>query len=168
MNKWFRFAIVAAALAIVAVLTLSTSALAKGSAQPDTPTGFSQYAGKGPMGGNNWGGTRNSLVAVAAKELGMSQTDLIAVLHDKTIAEVAKEKGVATDKIVNAFLAPREAILKAAVNAGRLTQAQADQRLTTMKANVTAQLSNKWIPRGAGMGLGFVDQNNDGICDYRQ
>jgi hypothetical protein len=67
MKKRFSFALAAATLAIVAALTLSTSALAKGPAQPNTPTGSGQYAGKGPMGGNNWGGSQNSLVAVAAK-----------------------------------------------------------------------------------------------------
>jgi hypothetical protein len=35
-----------------------------------------------------------------------------------------------------------------------------------MKTNVTAQLSNKWTPRGAGAGTGFMDANGDGVCDH--
>jgi hypothetical protein len=168
MKTRFSFALVAAALAIITVLTLSTSALAKGPARPVALASAGQDAGRGPMWDHAWSGSQNSLVAVAARELGMSQADLIAALHDKTIAEVAREKGVGTDTIVNAFLAPRVVVLQAAVDAGHLTQAQADQRLTTMKANVTAQLNSQWMPRGAGIGPGFVDQNHDGICDYRQ
>ncbi len=126
------------------------------------PLGPASFAG----GRGSWGGPQNSLVAVAAKVLGLSQTDLVAALNGgKTIADVAKDKGIATDKIVEEFLAPRVQALKSVVDAKRLTQAQADQWLATIKTHVTAQLSSKWTPRGPGMGAGFVDANNDGICD---
>ncbi len=167
MNKWVKIGTLAVALAVVAVLALSASAFAKGPALQGTPSAYGQGYGRGmgSLGGRNWGGTQNSLVAVAAKVLGMSQADLVVALDDKTIADVAKEKGVATDKIVDAFLAPRVAALKSAVDANRLTQAQADQMLATMKAHVTAQLDNLWTPGGPGRSSGFVDANHDGICD---
>ena len=167
MDKWVKIGTLAATLAVVAVLALGASAFAKGPALQGAPPAYGQgYGiGMGSLGGRNWGGPQNSLVAVAAKVLGMSQADLVAALGDKTIADVAKEKGVATDKIVDAFLAPRVAAHKSAVDAKRLTQAQADQLLATMKANVTAQLNNTWTPRGPGRSSGFVDANHDGICD---
>jgi hypothetical protein len=162
MKKWLKLGVVPAILALIVVLALSASAFANGPASQDTRLASGQGYGPG-----NRGGSQNSLVAVAARVLGMSQTDLIAQLDNKTIAAVAKEKGVATSKIVDAFLAPRVEALRSAVSAGRLTQAQADQSLATMKANVTARLNNTWTPRGPGLGTGFVDANHDGICDYR-
>ncbi|MGQ9815817.1 MAG: hypothetical protein ACUVR3_11830, partial [Candidatus Roseilinea sp.] len=82
-----------------------------------------------------------SLAAVAATTLNVSRTDLVAALNTgKTIANVAAEKGVALDKIVDAFIAPRVTAINNAVAAGRITQAQADAMIAAMKANVTAQL----------------------------
>jgi hypothetical protein len=149
-GKWTKFAMVAVAV-LISMMALSSVASAQGP-QP------------GGMGGG--GGTQNSLVAVAATVLGLDQTTLVSTLNSgKTIADVAKEKGVALDKIVDAFLAPRAENLKSAVTAGRLTQAQADTWLATMKTNVTAQLNAEFTPRGDGTGTGFVDANNDGVCD---
>ncbi len=167
MNKWVRIGTLAAILAVVVVLALGASAFAKGPALQGTPPAYGQGYGRGmgSLGDRNWGGPQNSLVAVAAKVLGMNQADLVVALDDKTIADVAKEKGVATDKIVDTFLASRAAALKSAVDANRLTQAQADQMLATMKAHVTTQLDNQWTPRGPGRSSGFVDANHDGICD---
>ena len=155
-GKWTKFAMVVVAV-FVGLMALGGVASAQG--PQDGP-------GRGPGGMGGWGGPQNSLVAVAAKVLGVDQPTLVSTLNGgKTIADVAKEKGVALDKIVDAFLAPRAEGLKSAVTAGRLTQAQADSWLAIMKTNVTAQLSAKFTPRGYGMGTGFVDANNDGVCD---
>jgi hypothetical protein len=53
------------------------------------------------------------------------------------------------------------------VKDGKITQAQADQYIATMKANITARLSapRASTPRGNGNGQGFIDANGDGICD---
>lgn len=150
MNTWLKRGIVAVTLAVVVVLSLSLSAFAKSA----TPQSLASAYGQGYADSSKWSGPQNSLVAVAANVLGMNRADLVAELNDKTIAQVAQEKGVATDKIVDAFLAPRVAELQSAVEAGRLTQAQADQLLATMKAHITAQLSATWTPRGPGMGSG--------------
>ncbi len=152
-GKWMKFAMIALAV-LISVMALGSVASAQGP----------QTGGPGGMGG--WGGPQNSLVAVAAKILGIDQATLVSTLNGgKTIADVAKDKGIALDKIVDAFLAPRVEYLKSAVTAGRFTQAQADAWLATMKTNVTAQLNAKFTPRGYGMGTGFVDANNDGVCD---
>ncbi|MBE3558447.1 MAG: hypothetical protein IMW89_04390 [Ktedonobacteraceae bacterium] len=167
MKTWLKIGLLAAVLAVAALVVTGATAFARGPVAQNTASAAGPGYGAGFRGGDNWGGPENSLVAIAAKELGMSQADLVAQLKSKTIAQVAKEKNVALDKIVNAFLAPRQEALKNAVAAGRLTQARADQMLATMKANVTAQLNKSWTPRGPGMGLGFVDANGDGICDNR-
>lgn len=158
MNRWMKRGIVAAILSLVAVLTLSLSAFAK-SSTPQTPApaygqGYGIRAGIDTTSGSTWAGPQNSLVAVAANVLGMKQADLVAELADKTIAQVAQEKGVAIDKIVDAFLAPRVAALQSMVEEGRLTQAQADQMLANMQAHVTAQLSEAWTQVGPGTGSG--------------
>ncbi len=158
MNRWMKRGIVAATLALVAVLALSFSAFAKGPAPQRTAPaygqGYGMKIGMGYASDSTWAGSQNSLVAVTASVLGMNQADLVAELSDKTIAQVAQEKGVATNKIVDAFLAPRIAALQSAVEGGRLTQAQADQMLATMKTHVTEQLSEAWTPLGPGTGSG--------------
>jgi hypothetical protein len=99
----------------------------------------------------------------------MEQTALIAELNTgKTIAQVAQAKGVALDKIVTAFVQPHVAWLNQAVEDGKITQAQADEYIATMKTNLTAKLSAPFTPRGNGQrgnGQGFVDANGDGVCD---
>jgi hypothetical protein len=123
---------------------------------------------RGDMGGmrGQMGGPQQSLIAVAADRLGMPQADLIAQLQSgKTIAQVAGEKNVALDTIVNAFVATRQARMAQAVAAGRMTQAQVDAMLATMRVNVTARLSQPWSPQGPGAGTGYVDANGDGVCD---
>lgn len=160
MNKWFKIGTAAMVLAVIALMSLGTAAFAQGPAT--TPPALGLGFRMGPSG---IGGPQNSLVAVAAKALGIDPTALAAELNTgKTIADVANEKGVALDKVVDAYVAPRVTALQAAVDAKRITQAQADAALATMKTQVTAQLSAKFTPRGAG--LGFTDANNDGVCDY--
>ncbi len=168
MNKWMKIGTLAAALAIVALMALGTAAFAQGPTPQTTPPaygpGYGMGLGTGMRGA--WGGQQASLVAAAAKVLGIDQTALVTTLNGgKTIADVAKEKGVSTDKIVDEFLAPRIAALKTSVDAKRITQAQADAMIATMKENVTTQLTSKWTPRGPGMATGFVDANGDGVCD---
>ncbi len=146
-GKWLKLGVVVAVVAVVSLFAASTVANAQG-----------------PRDG--WGGPQQSLVAVAAKALNMEQTALVAALNGgKTIADVAKDKGVALDKIVDAALADRAEFLKNAVIAGRITQAQADAVLAQMRTHITAQLSAPFSPRGYGMGLGFVDADQDGVCD---
>jgi hypothetical protein len=155
-RKWMVFGALAMAL-LVGLFAVASGVSAQGPGQ-----------GPQPMGGrgHGFGGPQNSLVAVAAQVLGMDQPTLVATLNTgKTIADVAKEKGIATDKIVDAFLAARAEMLKTAVAAGRMTQAQADTMLATMKAQATVQLTSKFVPQGNGRGMGFVDANGDGLCD---
>jgi hypothetical protein len=154
-------------LTIVGVLAILVAALPVGAAFAQGPSGQNPPLG---LGRGNWGGPDNSLVAVAAKVLGMEQTALVAELNaGKTIAEVAAAQGVALDKIVAAFVQPHVDWLNQAVKDGKITQAQADQSIAAMKANITTKLSapRASAPRGKsnGMGTGFVDANGDGVCD---
>ncbi len=145
--------IAGATLALIAVLALPSLTLARG------PNGG---IGQGP-GSGMMGGSEQSLVAVAAQVLGVPQADLVTQLQSgKTIKDVAGDKAGA---IVDAFVQTRVDRMAAQVSAGRLTQAQADQMVVTMKANVTAQISAPWTARGPNGGAGFTDQDGNGRCD---
>jgi hypothetical protein len=169
-----RLVVVGSIAMLVAVIGVAMVGGAVAFAQGPTPAAPPAYGRSLGMGMGGFGGPQNSLVAVAAKLLGMDETALIAELNaGKTIAEVAKAKNVATDKIVNAFVDARAQTLKAAVDAKRITQAQADATLAALKAHAQTDLTSKYTPHayGAGrgqergLGQGFVDANKDGICD---
>ena len=150
-------------LTIVGVLAILVAALPAGAAFAQGPSGDHPPLG---LGRGSWGGPDNSLVAVAANVLGMEQTALVAELNTgKTIADVAAAQGVALDKIVTAFAQPHVDWLNQAVKDGKITQAQADQHIAAMKANITAKLNAAFTPRGNGSGQGFVDADGDGVCD---
>jgi len=168
------------ALAVMVAIAVAPAVLAQGpsggfgpgqaqgrmaSSMPGAGNGMGRRGGMGGMM-SQMGGPAQSLVAVAAQQLGINQADLVTQLQGgKTIAQVASEKNVALDTIVNAFVATRQARMAQAVAAGRMTQAQADAMLATLRANVTAQLSQPWSPQGPGMGAGYADANGDGVCD---
>ncbi len=168
MNRWLKVGTLATLVAVVALMALGV-----GAAFAQGPTATPPLAGLGL----HLGGPQNSLVAIAAQTLGIDRTALIAELNPgKTITDVAKAKNVAVSKIVDAMVANRTALLKAAVDAKRITQAQMDAELAQLKTNVTTQINSKFTPRGYGMGAGrgmggygigqgFVDANKDGICD---
>jgi len=116
--------------------------------------------GAGPMAGQgpHWGGPANSLVAVAAEQLGLTQAELAAELEaGKTLAQAAEERGVPLETLVEAFLAPRAERLAALVAAEQVTQEQIDQMLATMEARVTEHLTQPWTPQGPGFGQGLCD-----------
>lgn len=171
MNKWLKIGMLAAVLAVVGALAVSGSALAA----PPTPPEGGGY-GLGVRGA--WGGPSNSLVAVAAPVLGMEPAELAAALAGgQTIAQVAEAQGVAIDEVVDAALAPRAGYIAQAVADGRLSQADADAMLASMRTQITAQLNAAHVPggqgmgraagRGAGAGTGqaWVDADGDGVCD---
>ena len=164
LTRWMTLAGVA--LAVVLAVVLAPAVLAQGPG-----TGYGSGGGMGPGGsgpgyGRGIGGPQQSLVAVAADKLNMTQANLVAELRNgKTIAQVAAERNVAPSTIVDAFVATRQARLDTAVAAGRMTRAQADAMLATMKTNVTARLNQPGTAQGGGPGSGFVDEDGDGVCD---
>jgi polyhydroxyalkanoate synthesis regulator phasin len=109
---------------------------APGLRMPDMGRGWDDF-GHGAMGGGD------SLLSIAADKLGMSLTDLLTELeNDKTIADVAAEKGVDTQVIVDAYLAQVKDNLDEAVAEGRITQNQADYQLEKVEERATGQLDN--------------------------
>jgi hypothetical protein len=112
---------------------------APGPGMPGMGRGFGEL-GHGMMGGED------NLLSIAADQLGMKLTDLLTELQGgKSIADVAGEKGVDTQVIIDAYLAQIKTNLDEAVTAGRITQKQADYQLQQMEQRVTDQLNNTGI-----------------------
>jgi hypothetical protein len=81
----------------------------------------------------------------AAEALGMEPGDLREALADATLEEVAEQQGVAYADVVAAVLAAADEDLDAAVEAGRITQEQADNILERLEA---------WLNEGGPGGWG--------------
>lgn len=170
--------IVGAVVAGIALLALTPVVAAAAGA-------FGARDGSGPIGGGSFGpvgaanragqtatasdtisvmgGNQYSLVAVAASELNMERTALVAELRaGKTIAQVAAEHNVASSTIVDAFVAARADLLKAMVADGRITQAEADALLAQAREHATEQISEPWTQWAGSAEDGM--QLRDGSC----
>jgi hypothetical protein len=81
----------------------------------------------------------------AATYLGLTEAQLHSELRSgKTLAQIATDHGKTADGLVNALVNAAKAKLDAAVNAGRLTQAQADQMLNDLRSRVTDLVNGKF------------------------
>ncbi|QXG76078.1 hypothetical protein KUM42_00385 [Modestobacter sp. L9-4] len=113
--------------------------------------------GPGGPGGHGPGGGRLELSA-AATALGISEDDLRTALdvEGTSLADVAAQRGVAVDTVVDALVTAAKADIAAAVQDGDLTQEQADARLADLTQRVTEQVQSD--SRGPGHGPGRGDR----------
>jgi hypothetical protein len=90
--------------------------------------------GRGAPGGDRVGGPE--LMDATAKALGLTSEELrTQVQSGKTITEIAASKKVDVKTVQAAVLAAYKTQLDAAVKAGKLTQAQADERFKAAQAD---------------------------------
>lgn len=88
--------------------------------------------------GHGHPGVKASL-EVAATALGATPEELRTARRDgRSLADVARAKGVDPKTVVDALVADARARIGEAVAAGRLTQAQADERLAGLEERMTA------------------------------
>jgi transposase-like protein len=109
--------------------------------------------GDGGEGQHKLRGVRILLV-IAAEQLGMTPRELLAELRaedGRTIADVANEKGVDPDTIVEAVAQKASERLAQAVEKGKITQEEADEKLATLRERVTEAI-NKPLPANRGGG----------------
>ncbi|NOK63362.1 MAG: hypothetical protein GFH27_549361n3 [Chloroflexi bacterium AL-W] len=133
-----------------------------------TSTSFARQPGCGNGTRPERGGPETSLIVVAAEQLNMTSTELIAELQSgKSIAQIAQAQGVDVDIIIEEFLAQRAKWLDTLVAEGRLTEEQAAKRLEMMRVNVTERIHQTDWTTTPGTGRGFVDEDGDGVCDNR-
>jgi len=103
--------------------------------------------GHGPGRGGRGGGPG---IDAAATALGMTEDELRTELQDgSTIAQVAEEKGVDLTTVTDAMLAAEKEHLAADVTAGKITQAQADERLAGAADRITARVNGEKPERPA-------------------
>lgn len=110
----------------------------------------------GPRGGGHGRGPADGssvLLTVAAEKLGLTEAELRTELQTRSIADLAKEKGVDTQVIGDEYLAQTKAKLDAQVAAGTLTQAQADEKLQSKTEALEQRLTATWEDLG-GKGHG--------------
>jgi lambda repressor-like predicted transcriptional regulator len=146
-----------AAIVLVAALWIGVSQI---SAQGPETTPVSQgpgacncdcSGGLTPRQAGRWGYQAYGQVDIVAERLGMTVGEVVAALQDgKSVADLAAEKGVALDTIIEALMAPRREALAAAVANGRLTQEQADTMLAEMQENIAEHLQQAGLPMGQG------------------
>lgn len=110
------------------------------------PVGGGHGPGHGGHGGR--GGGPGSEAAATA--LGITADELRTKLQDgTTIAELATEKGVELSTVTDAMLAAEKEHLAEEVTAGKITQAQADERLSGAADRITARVNGEKPERPA-------------------
>lgn len=91
-------------------------------------------------------------LAVAASTIGVTEEELLTALRGgQSIAQVAQSKDVDVQKVIDALVADAKAKLAQAVEDGRLTQAQADEKAANLAERITATVNREGLPaRGPG------------------
>src|SRR5688572_23797063 len=102
-------------------------------------------------GGHRGHGPHGHGLSAAATALGMTEAELrTAIQGGQTLAQVAQSKGVSVDTLVNAIVAEIKTKLNEQVASGRLTQAQADERLAEATERTKAFVNGEGKPFGGG------------------
>ena len=90
----------------------------------------------------------------AAAYLGLTEAELRTQLAaGKSLADVAKAQGKSVDGLIAALVAEAKTKVDAAVANGRLTQAQADEMLSELKARITDLVNDKFPAPPSGFGF---------------
>ena len=174
-----------AALVVVSMFVTAGVAFAQGPVDeaPAPSHGF------GMRGAMQFGGAGGSMLNVLADLLGMSPEDLIsAIPEDMTLLEFAfaEDEGLTADILAEAMLADRVEAIQAAVEAGRITQEQADYVIENMTERMLTQIGSgdctgepgtgytdgtrmgrggRGGMMGGRMGGASVDRDGAGNCD---
>ncbi len=108
----------------------------------------------GPGTGAPGQGQRGARLEVVATALGATADELRTALQaGRTIADVAADKGVDVQTVIDALVAEAKDHMAQAVSAGRITQAEADAHLAEVEQRVTEMVDNPLPARGPG-GMG--------------
>jgi polyhydroxyalkanoate synthesis regulator phasin len=99
--------------------------------------------------GGHHGGDRIGL-ETAAEALGLTEAELRTALEPDgtSLADVAQDQGVDVGTLVDALVQAQQDRIAQAVEDGRLTQAEADERLADLEARVTERVNSDDLIRG--------------------
>lgn len=123
--------------------------------------------------GMMWGDGEPMMFSVA-EALGLEVNDLFAALHNgQSLAEIAEAQGVELDTVYNAMLTEAEEHMSALVEAGTISQEQADEHLTWMRDNIAtmpmftgSQMMHGGFGHGmmqGGFGRGMMGRRGGGM-----
>ena len=118
-----------------------------GTSSGTSGTGTTGATPSGDPGGRGPGGHVEAVTdtSVVAKAIGISEADLTTALQGgKTVAQVAAANNVDLQKVIDALVADGQSELDAAVNAGTMTQAQADAEKTELAQRATDQANGNF------------------------
>jgi len=94
---------------------------------------------------------RQAPLAVAATALGMTEAELRTELEaGKSIAQVAETKNVDLQVVADALIAQHKAHIAEHVTEGKLTQAEADEKLANLEARITEMVNKTGLPMKGG------------------
>jgi hypothetical protein len=142
MSKKIVFAVALVAALTITALAGAGLALAQGPTQPapDSVPGSGCCGGWGMRGGG-WGWHGMGLIDALAELTGLEPADLYAELQEgKTLLEVAQAHSISAEQLVEAALASRAEVLQQRVEAGYLTQEQADWMLDHIEEEMLEHL----------------------------
>jgi hypothetical protein len=154
----FKKAVIGSALGVALLAGMAGTTLA---ADP-TPT-----PGTGWANGGGRGFSMPAMGTTILKKLGMTPEQFVAERQaGKSLADIAKSKGLSADSLTADMLAAKKDLLDKSVKDGRLTQAQADAAYARMQSQVKSGVTRTETgPRAdrpaAGLGLGA----GAGQCD---
>ena len=144
-----RLVKVVGALAVVTLLGLFAVGAAFADGPTPTPTPATPW-------GRAWGGIYNGYAVVSdaiSSLLGMTPEQIYdARAAGKTLSDLAKSKGITDQQLIDAMLAGQRSVIEQAVQAGQLTQAQADWMLARMQAMAPYSVTNPFAPGAMGHG----------------
>jgi len=131
---------VVALVAALAVIALAGAGLAFAQGPTSPAPGYGCCGGWGMRGG--WGGWHGmGLIDALAELSGLEPTELYAEMQEgKTLLEVAQAHGISAEGLVEAALASRAEVLQQRIEAGYLTQEQADWMLEHMEEEMLEHL----------------------------
>tara|TARA_R110002110_G_scaffold153915_2_gene347622 strand:+ start:835 stop:1446 length:612 start_codon:yes stop_codon:yes gene_type:complete len=168
MNKRIRTGLISTALVAGSLFGASAvSAQADDTVTPDTvieqpadvDNADSETGDRGPRGDRQERGDhgdrgprgdRGDRAQATADLLGIDVEDLQAAFQQgQTLAQIAEANGVDVQTIIDAKVAAKTEHINAAVEAGRLTAAEADEKLANLEAQVTTRVNEGGPVRGA-------------------
>jgi hypothetical protein len=145
-------ALIVAAVGVGVVLAQGSTPVTEIPTEASDPVGPRGDHGPGGRGGKH-GPMGGGQLDIVAEALGMTTEELReALAGGQTIADLAEAKGVALEDIAAALVAEHAEHLQQAVEDGRLTQEEADERIAEMQTKILEQLESGEFGGPAGPG----------------
>jgi hypothetical protein len=92
-------------------------------------------------------------ISAAAKSLNLTDADVSSALQSgQTLADLAKSQNVDVQTLVDAMVAAEKAEIQADVDAGTITQAQADQQIASLTLHETDEVNGTFRAGPGGPG----------------